>query len=404
MLNLERFMTETQNSESLCILVHYSEVGLKGKNRGFFEKRLKESMKKAVSDIPGIRVRNDYGRMFIFMDDESTLNKVSERLSKVIGIAHFNIAYRGDWDVDVLKEQVYEKIKDLDFESFRINTRRADKVYPISSVKVNEIVGARVVEGMQKKVDLKNAELTCTIEIFNHKIYYSFERIKGIRGLAVGSSGKVVSLLSSGIDSPVAAYRMMTRGCKVVFVHFHSFPFTEKSSWYNTRILAEKLTQYQYKSVIYFVPLAKIQEAIILNTPPKLRIIMYRRMMYRLAEMIAYKEGAKALVTGESVGQVASQTLDNIIAISEVVNLPILRPLIGSDKEDIIEQAQKLDTFETSIEPYDDCCSYLLPKSPETHAKLDEVHEAESNIENMKELLDNAVKEADLEILYFPEK
>ena len=392
----------TDVNDSLCILVHYSEVGLKGRNRGFFEKRLKESIQRALSDIPGVRVRNDYGRMLVFLNNGSPLEQVKERLGQVIGIAYFSVARLGSNDVDELGKQVLEQLRDQQFDSFRINTRRADKDYPLNSVEVNRIVGAHVAEGLNKKVDLTNPELVCTIEIFNQKIYYAFEKIRGPRGLPVGSSGKVISLLSSGIDSPVAAYRMMSRGCQVIFVHFHSFPFTEKSSWYNARILAEKLTRYQYKSLIYFVPLANIQQEIILTCPPKLRIIMYRRMMYRLAEMIAYKEKAKALVTGESVGQVASQTLDNIIAISEVVKFPVLRPLIGSDKEEIIAQAQELDTFLTSIEPYDDCCSYLLPKSPETHAKLDEVHAAEDKMENWQQLLKDAVKEAEKEILYFP--
>jgi len=297
---------------------------------------------------------------------------------------------------------VLEKFRDYTFSSFCINTRRADKQYPLNSVQVNQIVGGHVFETLHKKVDLTNPELTCTIEIFNKKIYYTFEKIQGLRGLPVGSSGKVVAMLSSGIDSPVATWRMIVRGCKVIFVHFHSFPFTEKTSYYNARILAQKLTVYQNHSLVYYVPLAKIQEAIILKVPSKLRIIMYRRMMYRIAELIARRESAKAIVTGESLGQVASQTLENITAIAEVVSMPVLRPLIGFDKEEIIAQAQKIGTFQTSIEPYDDCCSYLLPKSPETKAKPEEVHEAEARIDNWQELINEALKEVEVETLRFP--
>lgn len=389
---------------SSIILIHYSEIGLKGKNRGFFEDRLKQNIRLALQDLDAVYVKNDYGRFLLEFANAGQLPVIVERLQKTPGVAYFNVAWAGNTDVEILKEQVLEKIKGYTFSSFRINTRRADKQYPLNSVQVNQIVGGHVFETLQKKVDLTNPDLTCTIEIFNKKIYYTFEKIQGLRGLPVGSSGKVVAMLSSGIDSPVAAWRMMLRGCKVIFVHFHSFPFTEKTSYYNTRILAQKLTRYQNHSIVYFVPLAKIQQAIILKVPSKLRIIMYRRMMYRIAEKIAYRESAKALVTGESLGQVASQTLENITAISEVVTMPVLRPLIGYDKEEIIAQAQKLGTFQTSIEPYDDCCSYLLPKSPETKAKPDEVHEAEALIENWQELINEALREVEVETMRFPEQ
>ncbi len=402
-MNNQKTIRSTPENK-IKILVHYSEVGLKGKNRGFFENRLKQNIRLSLKDITRVNIKDEYGRFVLNIDETNKLPQVVERLKKIIGIAHFSVAYPGSADVEHLKAQVLEHIREFQFGSFKIQTRRSDKQYPLTSVEVNRIVGAQIVEALNKKVDLKTPELTCTIEIFNKQIYFSFEKIPGTRGLPVGSSGKVVSLLSSGIDSPVAAYRMMTRGCRVIFVHFHSFPFTEKSSYYNTQILAKKLTTYQNKSVVYFVPLAKIQEAIILNVHPKLRIIMYRRMMYRIAELVARKENAKALVTGESVGQVASQTLENIIAISQVVSLPVLRPLIGMDKEEIIEQAQKLGTFHTSIEPYDDCCSYLLPKSPETKAKLDQVHAAEARIDNWEELVLNALRESEIEIFRFPEQ
>jgi len=401
MENKDKINATSENT--IRILVHYSEVGLKGKNRAFFENKLRQNIRIALRDITRVKVKNEYGRFVLHLDRSNNLPLVVERLKNIPGLAYFNVAYPGDTDVEKLKHQVLEHIQEYQFDSFRIQTRRSDKQYPLTSVEVNRIVGARIVEALNKKVDLKNPGLTCTIEIFNKQAYYSFEKNPGLRGLPVGSSAKVVSLLSSGIDSPVASFRMMTRGCRVIFVHFHSFPFTEKSSYYNTQILAKKLTKFQNKSVVYFVPLAKIQEAIILGVHPKFRIIMYRRMMYRIAELVARKENAKALVTGESVGQVASQTLENIIAISEVVSLPVLRPLIGSDKEEIIEQAQNLGTFNTSIEPYDDCCSYLLPKSPETKAKLDEVHAAEARIDNWEELLQDAIHDAEVEIFRFPD-
>ena len=392
-------MSEQKNK---IIIVHYSEISLKKGNRGFFEKTLKRNILDALKDVPGIDPRFDFGRFIIYMAPKSPVDLVIERMKKVIGIAHFCVGYQGSDNLEELGEEIFQEFHKYEFDSFRIDARRADKNFPYNSVEINQSVGARVFHGMNKKVDLNNPELTCFVEIFNKRVYYYFEKTAAIRGLPTGSSGKVVSLLSAGIDSPVASYKMMTRGCKVIFVHFHSFPFTDKASVYNTISLAEHLTQYQYGSHLYLVPLAKIQQAIIPNVHPKFRLIMYRRMMLRIAEKIAYKENAKALVTGDSVGQVASQTLDNIAAISQAVSIPIFRPLVGLDKEQIIAEARALGTFETSIEPFDDCCSYLVPKNPETRAKMDEVLEAEKNIGDIEALVREAIRETELKKLHFP--
>jgi tRNA uracil 4-sulfurtransferase len=384
------------------ILIHYSEIALKKGNRKLFEKQLRQNIGLALGDLPGHHFQFDYGRFLIQLENNAPVEAIIERLRDVIGLAHFSLAYKGATDVSVLKEQIFEKLQSESFTSFCIQTRRADKLFPLNSVQVNQIVGERIYEGLNKKVDLTTPELTCTIEIFSNKIFYHFKREPGRRGLPVGSSGKVVSLLSSGIDSPVAAYRMMTRGCKVIFVHFHSFPFTEKESYYNAIQLVKQLTRFQYRSVLYLVPLVQIQQAIIEITPPKLRLILYRRMMLRIAQNIAKNEHAKALVTGESLGQVASQTLENITAISEVTTLPILRPLIGMDKEEIIHQAKALKTFATSTEPYDDCCSYLVPANPEIKARLLDVRQIENQIHNRDQLIQESLLQAEQQIITFP--
>lgn len=384
------------------IIIHYSEISLKKGNRGFFERSLKMNIQAALKDVPGVDPRFDFGRFLIFLQENVPIDVVVGRLKKVIGIAHFCVAQQGSPDLDELTEQVYKEFQNYEFESFRIDTRRADKKFAYNSVEINQHVGGRIFHGMNKKVDLSNPELTCFIEIFNKRVYYYFEKVPSIRGLPVGSSGKVVSLLSAGIDSPVASYKMMTRGCKVIFVHFHSFPFTDKSSYYNVINLAQQLTEYQYNSRLYLTPLAKIQQAIIPNVHPKFRLILYRRMMLRIAELISQKENAKALITGDSVGQVASQTLENIAAISQAVNIPIMRPLVGMDKESIINDARKLGTFNTSIEPFDDCCSYLVPKNPETKAKLIQVLEAEQKIGNVSDLVWEAINETEKKSLSFP--
>ncbi len=384
------------------ILIHYSEIGLKKGNRQFFENKLKQNILKAVEDLPVDNLKIDYGRFLLYLKKDSPVDVIVQRLEKVFGIAYFSPAYGGSTDIAELKEEIFEKIKRLQFDTFCIRTRRSDKSYPLKSVEVNRIVGERIHEDLQKPVNIKQPDVACHIEIYNKQIYYYFERIEGRRGLPVGSSGKVVSMLSAGIDSPVSSYQLMKRGCRVIFVHFHSFPLTNKASYHNAIRLAQKMTEYQYSTKIYLVPLIKLQEAIILNAPAKLRLILYRRMMFRIAEQIAKREKAKALVTGESVGQVASQTLENIAAIADAISLPVLRPLIGMDKEEIIQQARKIATYDISVEPYDDCCSYLVPESPETRAKMDEVLSAEQKVDNWEELIQQSLNETEIKKLRFP--
>ena len=391
-----------QNLPERVVIVHHSEIALKKGNRSFFEARLRANIKKALHGVAGVDVHITYGRFLIYISDSADMSIVVQRLKNVIGIASYKVAYSGSRDPEILKEQVFEKVKDLQFETFRVDTRRADKQFPYNSVEVNQIVGARIHTAMGKSVDLKNAEFVINIEIFNKRVFFAVESYAGERGLPVSSTGKVVSLLSAGIDSPVSSFRLMKRGCHVVFLHFHSYPFTEKTSYYNAIELAKKLTVYQNNSKIYLVPLGDIQKEIIIASPPKLRVVMYRRMMFRLAEAVAKREGARALVTGESLGQVASQTLENIAAISEVVGMPILRPLIGMAKEEIIDTARRLGTFETSTEPFDDCCSFLIPPNPETKAKLDQVHAAEDNMNDWQGLLAKALNETEVEHLKFP--
>ena len=393
---------ENSRINRTLILIHYSEIGLKKGNRAYFERKLASNIKKALKDIEFDELKRDYGRFLLYLNENSPVDVIIERLKNVMGIAHFSLAYPGSDDIDELKEQVFEKIREKEFSTFCVRTRRSNKQFPMTSPEINRIVGERIHEALHKPVDLKNAELICHIEIYNKQLFFYFDREPGKRGLPVAASGRVVSLLSAGIDSPVSSYMMMKRGARVIFVHFHSFPLTNKASYHNAIKLAKKLTQYQYHTLVYLFPLIPIQEKIILNAPMKLRLILYRRMMLRLAEMVAQKERARALITGESLGQVASQTLENIAAISESVNIPILRPLIGFDKEEIIELARKIDTFGISTEPFDDCCSYMVPDNPETKAKLREVHRAEEQLGDWKQTLEEIYKQAEVVYLQFP--
>jgi len=279
------------------------------------------------------------------------------------------------------------------FKSFRIEARRADKSFPQTSVEINQRVGAYVQERSRARVDLENAELTCWIEIVEKYALVYVERIPGPGGLPVGTSGKVVVLLSGGIDSPVAAWKMIKRGCTPVFVHFHSFPYTNKESQEKAKQIAKELSHYSLRAKIYLVPFADVQRHIMVDTPLDTRVILYRRYMMRLAERIARHEKARVLVTGDSVGQVASQTIENIDVISRSVSMPILRPLIGDDKIEIVELARRIGTYEISILPDQDCCSLFVPKHPETKANLSEIENSETRLDLadvMKAALDSA--------------
>jgi thiamine biosynthesis protein ThiI len=266
----------------------------------------------------------------------------------------------------------------------------------LTSPEINRQLGAAVKENSGARVDLSHAELTVFVEILPRDAFFGFHKIPGPGGLPVGASGRLVSLISGGIDSPVAAYRMMQRGCRLIFVHFHSAPYLDKTSQEKVRKLVSELTRHQFQSRLYLVPFGEIQRQIVAAVNRPLRVVLYRRMMLRIAEAVARGEKAKALVTGESLGQVASQTLENMAVIQQAAALPILRPLVGMDKQEIIDQSRRIGTFDISSMPDQDCCQLFVPKHPATKAKLREVEEAESSLEidQLTRLgIDNAEKE-----------
>ncbi|PYR83148.1 MAG: tRNA 4-thiouridine(8) synthase ThiI [Acidobacteria bacterium] len=281
------------------------------------------------------------------------------------------------------------------FKSFRIEARRGDKTFPHTSVEINQRVGAYVKQQSGARVDLERAQMTCWIEIVEKYALIYLERLPGPGGLPVGTSGKVVVLLSGGIDSPVAAWKMIKRGCTAVFVHFHSFPYTNKESQEKAKQIVQLLCHYALQAKIYLVPFAEVQRHIMVDTPLDTRVILYRRYMLRLAEQIARREKARVLVTGDSVGQVASQTIENIDVISRAVSMPTLRPLIGDDKIEIIEIARQIGTYEISIQPDQDCCSLFVPKHPETKANLAEIEKSEAQL-NVGDAMNAAMESAEV--------
>ncbi len=362
------------------IVIHYNELGLKKGNRDYFENKLCRNINQTLEGCGTDIARRISGRVLLPLGAETDATEVKKRLGRVFGIAYFAEAWSSAQAVENLEENAWALIQRRTFKSFRIETRRADKSFPQTSVEINQRVGAYVKERSNARVDLENAELTCWIEIVEKYALLYVERLQGPGGLPVGTSGKVVVLLSGGIDSPVAAWKMMKRGCTPIFVHFHSFPYTNAESQEKAKQLAKLLSQYQSRSKLYLVPFTEVQRHIMVDTPLETRVILYRRYMLRLAEQIAAREKARVLVTGDSVGQVASQTIENIDVISRAIQMPVLRPLIGDDKIEIIDVAKRIGTYEISILPDQDCCSLFVPKHPETKANLAEIEKSEGRL------------------------
>ena len=363
------------------LIIHYHEISLKRGNRPLFLRHLVRNLERATHDLGPARVRQLPGRVLLELEGQDRPDAVAARVGRVCGVASAALAYRVPSSVDAMKAAAAAVIEGRRFASFRISARRAFKTYPLTSVELNRELGAFVVERTGARVDLQKPELAIHVEVLPAETFVYADRVPGPGGLPVGTAGTVVSLLSGGIDSPVASWRMMKRGCRVVFVHFHSVPYLPATSQAKARALVERLTEWQYRSQLFLAPLGEIQREVVLSVPPPVRVVVYRRMMVRIAETLARQTGALALVTGESLGQVASQTLTNIARIDEVAEAPILRPLIGMDKIEITEEAQRLGTFEISIEPDADCCTLFVPRHPATRVGSEEIRAAESRLD-----------------------
>jgi thiamine biosynthesis protein ThiI len=362
------------------VVVHYQEIALKGRNRPWFVARLVRNLRDALSDLDVVTVRALVGRIEIALGSDAEWETIRERLSHVFGVGNFARAGRTGIDVDRIAREILADLPEEDVPSFRVSARRADKSYPLTSPQIEREVGGRIKLARGWRVDLDNPALTIHVEMLTGEAFYFFGKERGAGGLPVGSSGRVACLLSGGIDSPVAAWRMMKRGCRVHFVHFHSYPIVSRASQEKARELARLLTTHQLRSRLCLVPFGELQQQVVLAVPPPLRVVIYRRLMLRIAERIASIWRAKALVTGEVVGQVASQTIENLSVIGRVATMPVLRPLVGMDKQEIMTQAQSLGTYPISILPDEDCCTLFTPRHPSTKARLVEVEDAEASL------------------------
>lgn len=383
------------------VVVHYHEIALKGGNRPMFVRRLVENLRKATADLAGIRILTPYGRILLQLEKEVSWPLLRERIRGVFGVANFSPACRTAREPEAMEAFLDSALDGRTFESFRIAARRSDKNYPLTSVDLNQRLGRYVQTKTKARVDLEKPEWTIHVEVLRKEALVYFEKHDGPGGLPVGVSGHVLSLISGGIDSPVASYLMMKRGCTVGFIHFHGSPYLTKASLEKAEELVQHLTRHQFRSRLYAVGFGEIQRLIVLSAPPPLRVVLYRRFMIRIAEEIAHRERAKSLVTGENLGQVASQTLENLTAIQAAGQIPVLRPLIGFDKEEIIDCAKAIGTYPVSIQPDQDCCRLFIPPHPSVAAEIGELEKAEREL-NVPDLVKMGLESAERMEFTFP--
>ena len=378
------------------LLLRYHEIALKGGNRKLFEEQLVSNVKHALEALKITHVSRIHGGILVKLPEGYDEKQVFEAVSRVFGVANFCFAVEFERSYEALEGYVIEALKDRDYTSFGIRARRSDKDFEMTSKDIGIKLGQKIVDTYSKDVNLDDPDLPVYVDVIGKSIYVYFQKIDGPGGLPVGTSAPMVSLLSGGIDSPVAAWMMAKRGAESVFVHFHSYPQTNKESIENVTDLATVLNRWGVGTKLYHVPFLDIQKAIIdSKADPKYRVILYRRAMRTIAESIAKLEKGKALITGESLGQVASQTIENITVVGSGGTVPILRPLIGMDKDEIIDAAQEIGTFDISIRPQDDTCSFFVPDHPETKARLRDIQDAEKLID-FGTLLEEAVGNAEV--------
>ena len=372
------------------IVLRYHEIALKGRNRPFFVRRLAENVERATAGLPVGRVRCASARLLLPLGDRAAWPAVRDRLTRVFGVANFALAHEhalatraGDAAAELarLGAAIVARLEGVALPSFRVRTKRSDKRFALTSPEVNTVLGRMIQAATGATVDLDAAVLTVAVDILPGRAFFSLEKVPGAGGLPVGSSGRVLALLSGGIDSPVAAWRMMRRGCRVDLVHFHSVPFLDRTSQEKARELGWLLAAWGLEADLYLVPFGEVQRQIVAAVGRPLRVVLYRRMMLRIAEALARRAGAEALVTGDSLGQVASQTLANLAVVGEAAALPVLRPLVGMDKSEIAAQAERIGTFETSIIPDQDCCTLFTPRHPATRAERSGVAALEARLD-----------------------
>lgn len=363
---------------SRVCLVHYHEIGLKGNNRARFERILMDNIKAALAAFSVATITRISGHILVTFSVSGEAERAFPLIAKVPGVARVSLAFHTNREPGEYCAAAIKALEEFgEFNSFKVVARRSNTDYELTSMDLNKQVGEVLCNAFpDKKVLMKGCDAQVHVLVVQGSVYVYARSERGVGGLPQGSAGKVVTLLSSGIDSPVATWLLARRGAVPVPVHFSGRPQTADTSEYLCQDIIQALAPCVQVGRLYVIPFGDCQREISIACPSDLRVIMYRRVMYGVAERIAQLEGAKALVTGESLGQVASQTLENIMAVNEVVDIPVFRPLIGSDKQEIIARAEQIGTYDISTQTAPDCCTLFMPRRPETHAKLDEVHAA----------------------------
>lgn len=384
------------------ILIRYGEIALKGKNKRSFEEQLIRNIRPLLSEFPNAKLRRSYNQMYVELNGEP-YEPIIEKLKKVFGIQSLSVALKSENDVEQMQKTALAALEltGKKVKTFKVSARRKFKQFPIDSLQLNHLIGSSILKNVKDiSVDVHNPDVDLRVEVKSDGTYISSEQIPGAGGLPVGSSGKVLLMLSGGIDSPVAGYLALKRGVTLEAIHFHSPPYTSDRAKQKVEDLVSVLATYGLKINLHIVPFTLIQQEIKRHVPDDYSMTIMRRMMLRISEQIARKQGALAIVTGESIGQVASQTIESMHAINAVTTMPVLRPLVAMDKLEIMEIAKQINTYDISIRPYEDCCTIFLPTNPVTRPKLEKAVQYEQAL-NIEELVNDAVKQTTMTTFSF---
>lgn len=373
-------------NEQNIFIVRTGEVALKGMNKPYFEKKLVDRIRHNVKSLGEIDVKRQEGLIFIHSPKDIPKEEIIRRVSRVFGVASISPAVEAESDLDRIGEEavrfMQEQIETCGIKTFKVEAKRADKSFPVKSPDIARIIGAKVLIGCKVlKVDVHEPDLTLFVDLRHDRTYLYDRKISGMGGLPIGTNGRGLVLFSGGIDSPVAAWMMTKRGMVVEAVHFHSYPYTSQRAQEKVERLVKVVASYGGRIRMHIINLLPIQEQIVMNCPEEETTILVRRFMMRIAEQVAKKYKCMMLITGEDLGQVASQTAEALVVTDACVSMPVMRPLIGMDKMDIMDKAKEIGTYDISIEPYEDCCTVFLPKHPTTKPRLEQIEQSESRLD-----------------------
>ncbi|GAA0456108.1 tRNA uracil 4-sulfurtransferase ThiI [Alkalibacillus silvisoli] len=368
------------------ILIRYGELALKGKNQKFFINTLRSNVQRALKNYPHLSIKGKRDHMYILLDGEDP-QPIINKCKDIFGIQSFSLAMKVENDEEKIKQAALEALNQDQGQTFKITCKRPNKHFPVRSQKMNQVLGGHLLTNTDNwQVDVHNPDVDIRVEIRHDATYITAKKIPGKGGLPVGSTGKTLLLMSGGIDSPVAGYLTMKRGVKLEAIHFHSPPFTSERAKQKVEDLAQTLTKFGGEVKLHLVPFTEIQQKIFKEAPENYGMTIMRRIMLQISEKVAEQKGILSLATGESLGQVASQTMESMHAINEVTNYPIIRPLVAMDKTEIIDLSKEIDTYEISIRPYEDCCTIFVPKQPKTRPKREKVNQFEAPIDFTNEI------------------